>query len=370
MKLNDFELDNYQSSDNKVTFVLSGDVLSEAVTLDGKTLTVMDGEQQVAVFSGYEVVAVYIELGNTVVVCMRELKETVEAAITGLDSNVRILTGKVDTAEQSVANLTEKVTTAESNVTTFTAKVTNAEQNVTELTERVGNAEQSVSDLDGKVTNAENSVTSMSGRVDTAEQNVSTLTDKVTTTEQNITTLTEKVDGAELSVSNLKTQVDSTEQTVTALDSAVSEVAKAANPDVVAFAKMAVPTMTVDMTATEICSVVSLLPEWKVGAKYDKGQAFTYEGKVYCAAQAIPEAQDIYKPGEGTESLYTLIEIAEDGVRVWKKPTDATNSFAFGERAHYPTASDSIYVSKREGNTSEPTKDKWWEILDEDVSEE
>ena len=294
MKLNELELDNYQSSDNKVTFVLTGEVLSDAVALDGQTLTVTDSEQQIAVFSGYEVVAVYLELGNTVVGCMRELDESTKEAITGLDSNVKILTEKVNGAEQNVKGFTEKVTNVE---------------------------------------------------------------EKVTGVKDNVNTFTEKVIGVE-------TKVTSVEKNVTKLESTVSDVADMANSDVVAFAKMAVPAMTIDMTTTEVCSIVSLLPEWKVGASYEQHQAFTYEGKVYRAAQKIPEAQEIYKPGQGTESLYTLIELADDGVRIWKKPTDATNSFAFGERAHYPTASDPIYVSKRDGNDSEPTKDEWWMLED------
>lgn len=294
MKLNELELDNYQSSDNKVTFVLKGEVLSEAVALDGQTLTVTDSEQQIAVFSGYEVVAVYLEFGNTVVGCMRELDESTKEAITGLDSNVKILTEKVNGAEQNVNDFAEKVTNVE---------------------------------------------------------------EKVTGVEDNVNTFTEKVTGVE-------TKVTSVEKNVTKLESTVSDVADMANPDVVTFAKMAVPAMTIDMTTTEICSIASLLPEWKVGASYEQHQAFTYEGKVYRAAQKIPEAQEIYKPGQGTESLYTLIELADDGVRIWKRPTDATNSFAFGERAHYPTASDPIYVSKRDGNDSEPTKDEWWMLED------
>lgn len=238
MKLNNLELINYQSNDNKVAFILDGEVLSKAAALDGETLIVADGDNQIAVYAGYNVIGVYLEFGNTVVNCMRELDGATKNAIAGLEDNIKTLTDKVSTVEE------------------------------------------------------------------------------------------------------------------------------VANRDVVEFAKMAAPAMTIDMTTTEICSIVSLLPEWKVGASYKQHQTFTYEGKVYRAAQKIPEAQEIYKPGQGTESLYTLIELAEDGVRVWKKPTDATNSFALNERAHYPTASDPIYVSKRDGNDSEPTKDAWWVLED------
>lgn len=128
-----------------------------------------------------------------------------------------------------------------------------------------------------------------------------------------------------------------------------------------ALAAMVLPSMTPSMSLSEVASVSALLPEWRVGAKYAKGEAFTYEGKVYRAAQGIPEAQDIYRPGTGTESLYTLIDLAPDGIRVWHMPTDATDSFALGERCHYPDADGPVYVSGRDGNTSEPTKDEWWE---------
>ena len=253
MKLNGLDIISWIDQDNKVTFVLRGSVLTEAAALDGQTFTVMDEETQIAIFAGYTITSVSLESGNTVIRCMREIEESSEEAIAGLDANVKALTTRVDNAEQDVANLT----------------------------------------------------------------------------------------------------------------SMVNDVADSTNPEILTFAKMAIPAMTADMTTTEVCSIAPLLPEWKVGAHYALHEAFVYEGKVYRAAQEIPAAQDIYKPGQGTESLYTLIELADDGVRIWKKPTDATNSFALGERAHYPTGTDPIYVSKRDGNDSEPTKDKWWELESE-----
>lgn len=159
----------------------------------------------------------------------------------------------------------------------------------------------------------------------------------------------EAIEGLIANVDSLTKKVDSLE---------VSSV-----PQLMSFARMAVAPMTVNMTDTEVASVSSLLSEWKVGVHYDKGESFTYQGKVYRAAQEIPSAQEIYKPGDtGVESLYTLIELAEDGIRVWKKVTDATNSFALGEKCHYPDANGVIYVSKRDGNDSEPGKDEWWEL--------
>lgn len=247
-KLNGLELISWADADNRVSFVLKGNTLSEAAALDGQTFTVTENDEQVKVYVGYQIMSVSLEGNNTVIRCFRKLDDSTEDAIAGLDANVKTLENRVSTVEKSTVNLSD----------------------------------------------------------------------------------------------------------------AVSNVSESVNPEVVAFAKMAIPDMTISMTTTEVCSVMSLLPEWRVGESYEQHEAFTYEGKVYRAAQKIPEAQEIYKPGVGTESLYTLIEIAHDGVRVWKMPTDATNSFALGERAHYPTAFDPIYVSQRDGNTSVPGTDKWW----------
>lgn len=247
-KLNGLELISWADADNRVSFVLKGNVLSEAAALDGQTFTVTEDDEQVKVYDGYQIMSVSLEGTNTVIRCFRKLNDSTEDALAGLDANVKSLENRVSTVEKSTTNLSD----------------------------------------------------------------------------------------------------------------AVSNVSESVNPEVITFAKMAIPTMTISMTTTEVCSVVSLLPEWKVGESYEQHETFTYEGKVYRAAQKIPEAQEIYKPGQGTESLYTLIDIADDGVRVWKMPTDATNSFALGERAHYPTASSPIYVSQRDGNTSVPGTDEWW----------
>ena len=116
-----------------------------------------------------------------------------------------------------------------------------------------------------------------------------------------------------------------------------------------------------NIPSTDVANVSDLIPDWKPDISYKQGQLVKYDNKVYRLAQNTTSS-DIFKPGEGTESIYTLIDIAEDGVRIWHMPTDATNSFALNELAHYPTASDPIYRSKRNGNTSEPTKDEWWEL--------
>ena len=117
------------------------------------------------------------------------------------------------------------------------------------------------------------------------------------------------------------------------------------------------------LTNSQLSDVRDLIEDFVAGAEYEKGWVRRYDGAYYRMAQDISSTTSTtYQPGTGMESLYTLIDLAPDGIRVWHAPTDATNSFALGEKCHYPDADGAVYVSKREGNTSEPTKDEWWEL--------
>lgn len=117
------------------------------------------------------------------------------------------------------------------------------------------------------------------------------------------------------------------------------------------------------LTNSDVADVRDLVDDFTPGGEYSKGAIRRYEGKYWRMAQDIDSTTSTtYQPGEGTESLYTLIDLAADGIRVWHMPTDATNSFALGEKAHYPDADGAVYVSKRDGNTSEPGTDEWWTL--------
>ena len=168
------------------------------------------------------------------------------------------------------------------------------------------------------------------------------------------------ITGLDANVQLLNTKMDKTE--TVALNAKAFAETHGMPSSVKAVATMMVSNSTT-ISNSEIGDISDLISDWKPDISYKQGQLVKYDNKVYRLAQNTTSS-DIFKPGTGTESLYTLIDIAEDGVRVWHMPTDATNSFALGELAHYPTASDPIHRSKRNGNTSEPTKDEWWELAE------
>lgn len=126
----------------------------------------------------------------------------------------------------------------------------------------------------------------------------------------------------------------------------------------------AASTMYVNSTAltnSQMGDVLDLIEDFKPGSAYSKGLVRRYQGKYYRMAQDISaQTSQTYQPGTGTESLYTLIDLAPDGIRIWHMPTCAEDSFTYGEKAHYPDADGQIYVSQRVGNTSTPGTDEWW----------
>lgn len=107
-----------------------------------------------------------------------------------------------------------------------------------------------------------------------------------------------------------------------------------------------------------------LYPQWEPGALYTEGERLTHGGEVYTVNQDHT-SQEQWVPGTaGTESLYTRISLAGDGIPVWQKPTGGHDAYNTGAKVHYPDADGPVYVSKRDGNTSEPTKDEWWELAE------
>lgn len=165
----------------------------------------------------------------------------------------------------------------------------------------------------------------------------------------------------------VKEAIEAVEQSVLTLASEVDEAKQAAaeagtDPAVASAAKMFVAS-SASMTSSELMSVFDLIADFEPGAEYSKGQVRRHDGKYWRMAKDIDATtSQIYQPGAGTESLYTLIDLAADGIRVWHTVTGATDSFALDERCHYPDADGPVYVSKRFGNFSEPTKDEWWEL--------
>ena len=172
-------------------------------------------------------------------------------------------------------------------------------------------------------------------------------------------TVTQKLADVDENVETMNAAVTEAQNAAQAAQDA-AENAKT-DPTVIAAATMYVN--AIELTNSEIADVRDLIKDFVAGEEYKKGQIRRYDGKYYRMAQDINSTTSTtYQPGTGTESLYTLIDLAPDGIRIWHTVTNAEDSFTLGELCHYPDAEGQIYVSKRVGNTSEPGIDSWWEL--------
>ena len=136
------------------------------------------------------------------------------------------------------------------------------------------------------------------------------------------------------------------------------------DPQVIAFARMAVLPMAEGMTMSEGASVAKLWPERKVGDVVKLKDFFWYGGELYRCNQPELTITEGQTPDMNLPALYGHVSVAPDGILIWDADdlTGAPDIYNTGVKVHYPDADGPVYVSKRDGNTSTPGADQWWEL--------
>lgn len=106
----------------------------------------------------------------------------------------------------------------------------------------------------------------------------------------------------------------------------------------------------------EAVEAPALFPSWEVDVSYSVGDRVAYDGKLYKVAQAHTSQAD-WTPDK-TPALY--VEVAKPGeIPVWKQPTGAHDAYNTGDKVHYPTADDPVYVSTIDANVYAPDVYGW-----------
>lgn len=110
------------------------------------------------------------------------------------------------------------------------------------------------------------------------------------------------------------------------------------------------------LTDTEALEAVELFPNWAVGTAYKVGIRVRYNGQLYRCEQAHTSQAD-WTP-DATPALWTAV--AEPGeIPVWVQPTGAQDAYRLGDKVHYPTRDDPVYVSTIDYNTYAPDVYGW-----------
>ena len=103
-------------------------------------------------------------------------------------------------------------------------------------------------------------------------------------------------------------------------------------------------------------SGVELFPAWAAGVDYAASIRVRHDGKLYRCEQSHT-SQSGWEP-PAAPALWT--EVAEPGtIPVWRQPTGAQDAYMAGDKVHYPTADDAVYVSDIDYNVYEPTVYGW-----------
>lgn len=117
-----------------------------------------------------------------------------------------------------------------------------------------------------------------------------------------------------------------------------------------------IETASTFLTDTEALDAVELFPAWQTGTVYKFGIRVRYDEQLYRCEQAHTSQED-WTP-DATPALWTAV--AEPGeIPVWVQPTGAQDAYRMGDKVHYPTKDDPVYVSTIDYNTYAPDVYGW-----------
>lgn len=121
------------------------------------------------------------------------------------------------------------------------------------------------------------------------------------------------------------------------------------------------------LTETQALEIATVYPAWEANRAYSAGDIISFgvnsvgDPQLYKVAQAHT-SQEQYKPGAGTESLYTAFGINESGVPVWAQPSGAHDAYKVDDVVDY---GGKLYKSLIDGNVWSPdVYPAGWELVE------
>lgn len=110
-----------------------------------------------------------------------------------------------------------------------------------------------------------------------------------------------------------------------------------------------------DLAPEDYAEFADLYDAFDPEAKYKRGRMVTYEGGVYRCTKNT--ASTVGTAPDADPDHWERVDVAADSVEVW----GPEKSYDKGDRVHYPTEADPVYVSQKNNNTVEPgTDEKYW----------
>lgn len=124
----------------------------------------------------------------------------------------------------------------------------------------------------------------------------------------------------------------------------------------------AIDTLLPILTDEQAEAVTNVHPSWAAGTAYADGARVQCDGKLYRCVQAHT-SQDGWEP-QATPALW--VRTAHEGeIPVWVQPTGAQDAYNTGDKVHYQSATDPVYVSLIDGNVYSPEAyPQGWQLVE------
>lgn len=133
------------------------------------------------------------------------------------------------------------------------------------------------------------------------------------------------------------------------------------DPQIAALARMQVMTMDLSsVTSTECATFRDYWPEWQPDTEYAYQQPLRWKGAYYRTSKALTSS-GVYPPDTAGESEYYPVEIAPDGIIVYRECHGKYDMVQAGETRHYPGADGPVYRAKVAAAYNPDVRPQDWE---------
>ena len=142
----------------------------------------------------------------------------------------------------------------------------------------------------------------------------------------------------------------------------IDDASGGADPQLQAIARMQVMTMDLtSVTSTECVAFRDYWLEWQPDTKYEYQQPLRWKGLYYRASKALTSSE-VYPPDTAGESEYYPVEVAPDGIIVYRECHGQYDMVLSGETRHYPDAEGPVYRAKVDTAYDPDTVPSNWEL--------
>ena len=159
---------------------------------------------------------------------------------------------------------------------------------------------------------------------------------------------------------------EASKASIEALETNLSNLAKVTQASILSLATVTDPIpsmlMRASLTDSEAVTYISVYPEWQVGFDYKQDWILRYGEDLYRVGQDHT-SQEQWVPGsEGTDALYSKIEITEDGYEVWQEYDGVSGTYSTGQIVKDPN-NEQLYISKIDSNVWGPPSEQpdYWD---------